>query len=260
MRESTAEMSSMIESKIMPKAEIPSGALEYIETGRGAPLVLLHGGTGSIEEWGTCIDRFAASFQVIAYNRRGYGHSTPRETFSLNFFEEDIEDLAAFLGVLGLTQPILLCAFSDGGTIALMYAARFPAQVKAMVCVGAHIYVEEKSIRGLVHARKVFERRIAETGLEETPQIRSQRAWFDRWLVGDREFLSMENDLSRITCPTMIIQGTEDEYAETSHAERIAGGIPGSVLWLVEGARHWVHRGEHTEAFTGKVTRFLADK
>lgn len=244
----------------MPKAVIPSGTLEYIEMGNGAPLVLLHGGTGSIEEWGTCIERFAAKFRVIAYNRRGYGNSTPRETFSLDFFDEDIEDLLALLGVLKLPEPMLLCAFSDGGTIALMYAARFPGRVRAMVCVGAHIYVEQKSIDGLVRAREVFERRVAEMGLKETPQIKSQRAWFDRWLQTDSEFLSLEGELARITSPTMIVQGTDDEYAEVSQAERIAEGIHGAVLWLVEGARHWVHRGEHAEVFAEKVITFLADK
>lgn len=243
----------------MPKGEIPSGTLEYVKKGHGPPLVLLHGGTGSIEEWGCCVDWFAEKFQVVAYNRRGYGNSSPREIFPLNFYDEDIEDLAALLRVLGLTSPLLLCGFSDGGTIALIYAARFPARVRAMVCVGAHIYAEEKSIRGLVHAREVFERRLAEMGLEETPQIRSQRAWFDRWLQAGADLLAIEGELPRITCPTLIVQGAEDEYAEKSHARRIAEGINDSELWLVEGARHWVHRGEHAKAFADRAMAFLSD-
>jgi pimeloyl-ACP methyl ester carboxylesterase len=244
----------------MSKALTASGALEYVEKGQGAPLVLLHGGTGSIDEWGPCVDRFAAKYHVIAYNRRGYGESTPREVFPANFLEEDVEDLAAFLDLLGLTQPVFFCAFSDGGTIALMFAARFPGRVRAMVCAGAHIYVENKAIRGLVHAEGVFEHRIAKMGLKETPRIRSQRAWFQRWLHADAGLLSMEDRLSAITCPTLIIQGAEDEYAETSHAERIAEGIEGSELWIVEGARHWIHGGEHADAFIEKVMVFLADK
>jgi len=223
-------------------------------------LILMHGGTGSIEEWGPCIDRFAEGYRVIAFNRRGYGDSTHRETFSSDFFEEDVEDLLALLGVLGLAEPVLLCAFSDGGTIALMFAAEFPGRVRAMVCAGAHIYVEDKSISGLEHAQRVFEHRIEKMGLKETPQIRSQRAWFHRWLHSGSEHLSLETELSRIMCPTLVIQGTEDEYAEIRHAERIAQGISGSELWLVEGARHWIHGGEYTEAFVERIMAFLADK
>jgi pimeloyl-ACP methyl ester carboxylesterase len=240
--------------------EIPSGTLEYVEKGAGVPLVLMHGGTGSIEEWDACLGPFSETYHMIAYNRRGYGESTPREIFSHDFFEEDVQDLADFMDDLELRQPVLLCAFSDGGTIALMFAARFPDRVRAMVCAGAHIYVEEKSVKGLFHAKQVFEHRIEKMKLEESPQVRSQRAWFDRWLKSDVGFQSIEDELPRIKCPTLIVQGTEDEYAETSHAENIAKGIKGSELWLVEGARHWIHGGEHAGVFNDRVLSFFADK
>jgi pimeloyl-ACP methyl ester carboxylesterase len=246
--------------KTMPKCIIPSGTLEYLEAGRGTPLILMHGGTGSIGEWDACIDAFASRYCVLAYDRRGYGRSTPRATFSLDFFDEDIEDLVAFLDALALSEPPLFCAFSDGGTIALMFAARFPERVRALVCVGAHIYVEEKSLRGLAHARQAFERRIKEMDLEDLPQTRSQRAWFERWLGSDFTEYSIEHEISNIRCPTLIVQGTEDEYAEISHAQRIADGIKDSDLWLVKGARHWVHRGEHVDEFVERVLGFLSDK
>jgi pimeloyl-ACP methyl ester carboxylesterase len=244
----------------MPEVSIPSGSLEYLEMGRGGPLILLHGGTGSIDEWGDCVDYFATRFRVIAYNRRGYGDSTPRYTFSWNFFQEDIEDLVAFLDVLGLNSPVLLCAFSDGGTIALMFAAAFPERTRAMVCSGAHIYVDEKTSRALLRTKGIFENRIKAKGIMETPQIRSQRAWFDRWLHPDFRPFSIEDTMSQIKCPTLVVQGTEDEYAGASHARRIANGIKDAQLWLVEGARHWVHGGEHKDQFQERAMAFLADK
>ena len=244
----------------MSKLSIPSGMLEYVEKGKGVPLILLHGGTGNIQEWGTCIDYFATKYRVIAYNRRGYGDSTPRYAFSCNFYEEDIEDLLAFLDVLRLTAPVFFCAFSDGGTLALMFAARFPERTRAMVCAGGHIYVDEKTSEGLLRTRRIFENRIQRKALEETPQIRSQRAWFDRWLSVDFKPFSIENMMSQIKCPALVVQGTEDEYADTDHAQRIADGIKGSQLWLVKGARHWVHGGEHAGVFNEKVMAFFADK
>ena len=62
------------------------------------------------------------------------------------FFEEDVRDLVALMNGLGLTAPVFLCAFSDGGTIALMFAVRHPERVKAMVCSGAHIYVDKTTV------------------------------------------------------------------------------------------------------------------
>ena len=244
----------------MSKVSIPSGTLEYVESGQGVPLILLHGGTGSIREWGTCIDHLATRYRVIAYNRRGYGESTPRCSFSQGFLQEDVEDLVAFLDALGLAMPVLLCAFSDGGTIALIFAASYPEQTRAMVCAGAHIYVDEKTTEALLRTRRIFEKRVQGNGIKKTPHIRSQMAWFDRWLHPDFKSFSIEATISRIKCPTLIVQGTEDEYASPGHAQRIADGIKDAQLWLVQGARHWVHGGQHNDSFMEGVMAFLADR
>ncbi|MDY6954124.1 MAG: alpha/beta hydrolase [Thermodesulfobacteriota bacterium] len=241
----------------MPRVSIASGTIEYVEAGKGTPLILLHGGTGSIEEWGSCIDDFATKYRVIAYNRRGYGGSSPRYHFSEDFFQEDIEDLAALLDALGILTPVLLCAFSDGGTIALIFAATFPERTRAMVCSGAHIYADEKALKGLLLARRILEKRLQQNGGKETAQVRSQMAWFDRWLHPDFKPFSIEDKIRRITCPTLVVQGREDEYAEPSHAQRIAQGISNAQLWLVEGARHWVHGGKHKELFQERAMAFL---
>jgi pimeloyl-ACP methyl ester carboxylesterase len=244
----------------VPTVTIASGKLEYVDKGRGVSLVLLHGGTGNIDEWGSCVDCFAERYRVIAYNRRGYGNSTPRYVFRPDFFEEDIEDLVHLLDALGVHGPVFLCGFSDGGTIALMFAVRHPERVCAMVCSGAHIYVEEKTSRGLLRVREVFEQRVKRRGLQETPQARSQRAWFDRWLNDDFRPFSIEDEISHIVCPTLVVQGMEDEFAAESHARRIADVIDNAELWLVEGARHWIHGGQHAGVFQDRVMSFLADK
>lgn len=244
----------------MQRVTIPTGSLEYVESGTGTPLILLHGGTGNIDEWGSCIDHFAIRYRVIAYNRRGYGNSTPRNSFPLDFFEEDMEDLVAFLDALDLAIPVLFCAFSDGGTIALMFASRLPERTRAMVCAGAHIYVEEKTIKGLINTRRSLEQNIQKKGIKDTAQIRACRAWFDRWLDPSFKDWSIEDEISRIKCPTLIVQGTEDEYARISHAERICKSIHNSELWLAKGARHLVHHGSKADSFNEKTMTFLADK
>ncbi|MBW2109548.1 MAG: hypothetical protein JRI36_12920, partial [Deltaproteobacteria bacterium] len=65
--------------------------------------------------------------------------------------------------------------------------------------------------------------------------------------------------ISRIRCPTLIVQGLEDEFAEPIHAERIAERIQGSQLWLVKGARHWIHRARHADLFMARALAFFAD-
>ena len=52
----------------------------------------------------------------------------------------------------------------------------------------------------------------------------------------------------------------QDEYADPAHAEAIAQRISASELWLVEGARHWVHGGKYADAFNKRVLAFFSDK
>ena len=240
---------------------ISDGVLEYIDMGTGAPLVLLHGGTGDISEWGASVGYFARQYRVLVYNRRGYGNSTPRLDFPPTYHDADVADLLKFLDALGLNDPVRLCGFSDGATIALMFAARFPGRVAALVLVAGHIYVEAKTQQGLLRAKRLFEAGIQKKERNEAAhKIQGRRAWFDLWLDEQfRQWFNIEDALGKIRCPTLVVQGTEDEYANVSQARRIAEGIPNAALYLMAGAKHYIHGGDQAEALGERVTAFLGD-
>lgn len=240
---------------------ISDGVLEYTDTGMGAPLVLLHGGTGDIGEWGASVGYFARQYRVLVYNRRGYGNSTPRLDFPPTYHDADVADLLKFLDALGLNEPVRLCGFSDGATIALMFAARFPSRVAALVLVAGHIYVEAKTQQGLLRAKRLFETGVQKKARDEAAhKIQGRRAWFDLWLDEHfRQWFNIEDALGKIRCPTLVVQGTEDEYANVSQARRIAEGIPNAGLYLVAGAKHYIHGGDQAEALCERVMTFLGD-
>ena len=106
-------------------------------------LVLLHEGLGCIAMW----KRFPAALatatgcRVFAYDRLGYGGSgplrEPRQTDYLHRYAH--EELPAVLDAEGIEAPVLV-GHSDGGSIALLYAARHTPQ--AIVTVAAHVHVE----------------------------------------------------------------------------------------------------------------------
>jgi pimeloyl-ACP methyl ester carboxylesterase len=240
---------------------VPGATFEYVDVGEGPALVLLHGGTGSIQEWGDSIASFSENFRVLAYHRRGFGGSTSRSAFPFNYHDTDVADLAAFLDALGLHRPVRLCGFSDGGTIVLMFAAQFPERVSAAVSVAGHIYVEKKTQEGLSKTRQMLGAAMERGGCDPTSNaIRSREAWFELWLAPDfRDWFNLEARLAQIACPTLVIQGTRDEYAGVDHARRIADGIKDARLLLVEGAKHWIHGGEYAKIFQDSVKAFFND-
>ena len=67
--------------------------LNYIEKGKGTPLVLLHGNGGSLECFRSQIDYFSKKYRVIALDTRGHGKS-PRgdKPFTIKQFADDLKD------------------------------------------------------------------------------------------------------------------------------------------------------------------------
>src|SRR4051812_34452446 len=124
----------------MPKLHIE-------RSGSGEPLILLHHGLGCTRDWDAIAPRLAERYDVIAYDRRGYGRSAvsaPRDTIGVDGFEADAADLIALLDRLEIDAAHLV-GHSDGATIALIAAARWPARVRSLVAEAAHIYAEEIS-------------------------------------------------------------------------------------------------------------------
>jgi pimeloyl-ACP methyl ester carboxylesterase len=115
---------------------IPVGdiTVSYAEWGSGRPLVLLHGGLSAGREWAPLAARLSSRYRVIAPDARGHGHSTRTDQpLSYGLLADDV---AAFIGALDLSDPIVL-GWSDGGQVTLELAVRHPALAGALIVGGA---------------------------------------------------------------------------------------------------------------------------
>lgn len=110
--------------------------IHYEEFGEGAPLILLHGGSGTLDEWQPMIPSFVPHFRVYALDSRAHGKTdNPAGKLSYRTMADDV---AAFIQALDIPRP-LVCGYSDGGQIALELALRHPGLARALV-VGAAWY------------------------------------------------------------------------------------------------------------------------
>jgi pimeloyl-ACP methyl ester carboxylesterase len=225
-------------------------------------VVLLHHGLGSVRAWKAQIPALAeAGYRVIAYDRWGSGGSEARSRGSMPGFEEDLIDLGVLLEELGVERPALV-GHSDGGTIALYYAARQPGGVARLVVVAAHIYFEQKMEWGIHGVRQAFESEIRfRDGLRRAHGDKAEsvfRNWFDGWFKPENRSWDMRPVLGKITCPTLVIQGMDDEHATPQHALDAAEAIPHASLWLVEGAGHMLPQ-DRPKDFNLRLLEFLGD-
>ena len=105
----------------MPHVHVNHVRLYYEEQGAGEPLVLVHGGFSDHNNFRAVIPGLAASFRVVAYDRRG--HSRSERPAPLGSRRDQEDDLAALIEALGL-GPAHVAGTSFGSAIALGLAAR----------------------------------------------------------------------------------------------------------------------------------------
>jgi pimeloyl-ACP methyl ester carboxylesterase len=111
-------------------------AYQTFGSGGPAPLVLLHGGFGSVEMFGPNVDAFAAGRRVIGVDLQSHGRS-PAADRPMRF-ESMADDIAELIRALDLGQADVL-GYSLGGAVALRLAIQHPDVVRRLVLVSAPV-------------------------------------------------------------------------------------------------------------------------
>ncbi len=218
--------------------------MHYVRQGKGPTVVLLHGGSCTIDLcWGAALPVFAQQFDVIAPEQLGHGKTgdDPKHAMSYHTMAEDTVDL---LGQLGVTSASFV-GVSDGAILALDIAMHHPAVVNKLVANAAN-YSTSGLDPKLVAALKTMK---AE---DFPPPIRDAYAkvspdgaahwpvFFDRlrklWLSEPKW---TTKDLATIKSPSLILAGDHD-LVRTQHTVEMAAAIPGAELAILPHAGHEV--------------------
>ena len=120
--------------------EVDGVRLHYLDRGRGAPLVVLHGNGESIEslQHGGLLDQAAQDFRVIAFDRPGFGHSArPRHRIWTARAQAHL--LRQAFRQAGIDQPIIL-AHGTGAQVALALALDYPDEIRGLVLMSGYYY------------------------------------------------------------------------------------------------------------------------
>ncbi len=243
----------------------------YVGESTATPLlVFLHEGLGSLAMWREFPAQLCAAVGArgLVYSRPGYGRSSPRPAhvaWGPDFMHRQAHELLpALLDALGVDAqrtPLWLIGHSDGGSIALLYAACFaqgPRCPAGLVVMAPHIVVEDISIISIAGARVAY----------ETTDLRARLAkyhddpdsafwgWNGIWLNPQFRDWSIEGEISAIRCPVLAVQGLEDEYGTLEQIRGIAQRVPTTELLELPSCGHSPHR-DQSSAVIGAVQHFL---
>jgi len=229
----------------------------YEVYGKGEPLLLLHGNSGSIWTMGSLIPDLAKHFKVIAVDSRAQGKSTDSgKEITYALMASDMSELIDKLK-LGSVHVV---GWSDGGNIGLELALAHPQKVKKLVTFGANytnenifappdsIPMDPKDPRLLktLAAMKQYKQ-----GMEKlTPVVRKKLAD----LIEKYPKITKEQ-LKQIGVPTLIVAGDHD-IINIEQTLAMFTNLPHVQLFIVPGASHLVPI-EHTALLNSEVIRFL---
>lgn len=229
----------------------------------GAPLVVfLHEGLGSVAMWKDFPERLceAGGFRGLVFSRPAYGRSTPREAdeaWDVDFMHRQAHEvLPAFFDAIGLDESPWLFGHSDGGSIALLYAARFPQRVAGLVLLAPHVFVEDMTVANIELARQAYLGTDLPQRLGRYHDDADSAFWgWNRiWLHPPFRQWNIEAELAPIACPVLAMQGLDDEYGTLAQIRGIARHVPGTELLEIPKCGHSPHRDQPETAIVATIS------
>ncbi len=253
----------------------------YIVTGEGPPLILIHGsgpGVTAYANWRGVLPDFAKNFRCYAPDTLGFGYTDFPCDIQGFAMDRWVAHLIGFMDALGIEKAHFI-GNSYGGALTLALATRHPDRVDRAVLMGAaglrfamtegleRVWGYQPSLdamRGLMNTfafdAGLVKEEIVRSRYEASIRPGAQEAYTSlfpeprqRWL----DALATDPEaLKAMQHPTLIVHGREDVIVPFANSVRFHELIPNSELHLFGGCGHWTQI-ERRERFIALVTPFL---
>jgi pimeloyl-ACP methyl ester carboxylesterase len=225
--------------------------------GNGSPLLLLHGGAGSGEQFVKQIPALSERHLLIVPDACAQGRTTDRpEPLTYHAMAEDVIALLDHLEV----RRSHVMGWSDGGVVGLDLAIHHPDRIGHLVTLGANFSPDGLNAPDQAWAARA---KASDFGPEMERWYRSRSPDPEHFEAAMTKVIALWRtepsftleELGSIRAPTLIIAG-EHDGVRRDHTEALARAIPGASLWIVPGASHGVMM-EKPDLVNARILEFL---
>ena len=249
----------------------------WTEQGKGVPLLLIMGLGGTHKEWRRILPSLAAKYRVIMFNNRGTGETIASdEPFSIPLMAADAK---AVLDAANVESAHIL-GMSMGGMIAQEFALNYPEMTRSLIltvtyCGGKESVPAKPEVlfalsgRGIATpedafwamAKFIYDPNTPREIIAEDLAAREGKfiapANFMRQLQAIMTWQGTHSRLSKITAPTLVIGGVNDQLIPCANSKIIADEIPNSTLVELENSSH-IFTTDQTEKSVETILEFLS--
>ncbi|UCE12175.1 MAG: alpha/beta hydrolase, partial [Candidatus Heimdallarchaeota archaeon] len=191
--------------------------LYYYHNGQDKwPIIFIHGYLGSSNShWGDQLNnsKLSSHFQVIAPDLRGYAKSSVGKKVEKHQTLDHILDLRFLVTHLKLQKKPVFVGYSIGGTLALMYAVKYPQSVQGILLVSPRPFLHKatRSWNFMAKEKRSGESKSTMISLTWTFVKRIQKLMsfiaIKRQMKRSQEYLQ---ELGQIDAPILMLYGTKD--------------------------------------------------
>lgn len=246
--------------------KLSSGRLLRIaRVGSGPPVVLLHGYPDNLQIWSELAKQLASEFEVIAFDWPGMGYSEawPGGTTPFHMAER----LLKILDELSIERASLV-GMDMGGQPALVFAGNHPERIDRLIVMNSLVWWDENTSWEIEVLRKYGWNRFILRNFPRVVFWRAERSFLpsrlrlpsalkeDLWKSFSQSevrffiarlcagyqgtLMQLPEAYKKITCPTLVLWGEQDQHFPPAHAKRLCAAIPGSSLEIIPEATHWM--------------------
>ena len=251
--------------------------IHYQVSGMGPALVMIHGFTFDLRCWEDQFETFVKQNQVLRYDLRGHGRSSPPSMNSYTY-HDDLRNLVDHMGI----SSACIIGHSLGGSIAINFALNYPESTSSLVLVDPGLggfdwsgevltWMESTwnaaSESSLEEAREVWLKGAPWKPALEIPEV-STRV---REMIGDYSGWHWMNEdpheipeipaiqrLSEIKCPTLLVIGGRNPQEYHRLADTIENNVADIRRIIIPSAGHAPNM-ESSKEFNRKVREFLSE-
>ncbi len=261
--------------------------LFFREYGTGEPLIILHGLYGASDNWLSIARELEKNYRVILVDQRNHGQSPHSDDHSYALMVDDLVELFNDLNI----EHANIIGHSMGGKVAMLFAIRYPENVKSLVVVDIApwsyrepgqeeqpwLNEHTKIIASLksIPIKTITLRAEAEAILSFTIQSDRIRQFLLKNLNREKDgsftwklnLEALNNNLpelmegvvdgnTKIYTKTLFIKGELSEYIPFNRFDELKDICPNSTLTTINETGHWVHAEKPAE-FVACVRKFL---
>ncbi|MEX2627433.1 MAG: alpha/beta hydrolase [Ilumatobacteraceae bacterium] len=228
----------------MPHADVNGQRLHYVDHGGdGPPVVLSHGYLMDHEMFDPQVEALRDRYRVVAWDERAFG-ATEYDGRPFTYWDS-AGDVLGLLDHLGIESAVL-GGMSQGGFLSLRAALLAPERVRALVLLDSQAGVDDPDT--LAAYRQMTDTWISVGPIDELTDVVANiiiaepdenARWIAKWKEAPVEPMhhaaaclidrdDITDRLGGITCPALVVHGTDDTAIPMERAEALAAGLPGA--------------------------------